>query len=111
LFEGDDRKRCKGFEQLAGAKQEIRIAWPTKAFVAAREGLVDQRVVTNSESCRTNWFCSGSVGVPGNSPRISALVFTGANATGTIGMGATATTQRISVGTDLRRPALLPRPL
>ena len=42
LFKGDDRKRCKGFEQLAGAKQEIGIAWPAKAFVAAREGLVDQ---------------------------------------------------------------------
>ena len=42
LFEGDDRKRGKGFEQLAGAKQEIGIAWPAEAFVAAREGLVDQ---------------------------------------------------------------------
>jgi hypothetical protein len=31
-------------------------------------------VVTNSESCSTNWFCSGSVGVPGNSPHISAGV-------------------------------------
>jgi len=38
----DDRKRCKGFEQLAGAKQEIGITWPAEAFVAAREGLVDQ---------------------------------------------------------------------
>jgi hypothetical protein len=42
LFEGDDRKGCKGFEQLAGAKQEIGIARPAEAFVAAREGLVDQ---------------------------------------------------------------------
>src|SRR3974390_356280 len=42
LLEGDDRKGCKGFEQLAGAKQEIGIARPTEAFVAAREGLVDQ---------------------------------------------------------------------
>ena len=42
LFEGDDRKGCKGFEQLAGAKQEIGIARPAEAFVAAREGLVDR---------------------------------------------------------------------
>ena len=41
LFEGDDRKGCKGFEQLAGAKQEIGIARPAEAFVAAREGLVE----------------------------------------------------------------------
>src|SRR6516165_3033241 len=42
LLEGDDRKGCKSFEQLAGAKQEIGIARPAEAFVAAREGLVDQ---------------------------------------------------------------------
>src|SRR5215472_984734 len=42
LFEGDDRKSGKGFEQLAGAKQEIGIAWMAEAFVAARERLVDQ---------------------------------------------------------------------
>src|SRR5579859_6716095 len=42
LFEGDDRKSCKGLEQLAGAKQEIGIARPAEAFVAAREGFVDQ---------------------------------------------------------------------
>jgi hypothetical protein len=42
LFESDDREAGKGFEQLAGAKQEIGIARPAEAFVAAREGLVDQ---------------------------------------------------------------------
>jgi len=42
LFEGDNREGCKGLEQLAGAKQEIGIARPAEAFVAAREGLVDQ---------------------------------------------------------------------
>jgi hypothetical protein len=42
LLERDGRKRCKRFEQLAWAKQEIEIAWPAEAFVAARKGLVDQ---------------------------------------------------------------------
>jgi hypothetical protein len=41
LFESDDRKTRKGFEQFAGAKQEVGIVRPTEPFVAAREGLVD----------------------------------------------------------------------
>ncbi len=45
LLEGEDGQPGESFEEFAGAKQEIRVARTSKAFIADREGLINQHAV------------------------------------------------------------------